>query len=69
MLTCIHESLWAGTPDDVTRALERYRAAGMDELIAQVYPPYDHQTIEALATTVCERLGEHPAPAGEGAPR
>jgi len=69
VLTYIRESLWAGTPDDVTRALERYRGVGMDGFIAQVYPPYDHETIEALATTVRERLGELPAPAGEGAPR
>jgi alkanesulfonate monooxygenase SsuD/methylene tetrahydromethanopterin reductase-like flavin-dependent oxidoreductase (luciferase family) len=58
VLRYIRESLWAGTPDDVTQALERYRDAGADGFIAQVYPPYDHETIETLATIVRERIGE-----------
>jgi alkanesulfonate monooxygenase SsuD/methylene tetrahydromethanopterin reductase-like flavin-dependent oxidoreductase (luciferase family) len=64
VLDYIRQSLWAGTPDDVTRAIERYRPAGLDGFVAQVYPPYDHETIEALATTVRERIGE-PVPTGE----
>lgn len=56
-LDYIRQHLWAGTADDVTRAIERYRSAGMDGFVAQVYPPYDHETIEALATTVRDRVG------------
>ena len=64
-LEYIRQSVWAGTADDVTRAIERYRPAGLDGFIAQVYPPYDEETIEQLATTVRERIGD-PAPAGKG---
>jgi alkanesulfonate monooxygenase SsuD/methylene tetrahydromethanopterin reductase-like flavin-dependent oxidoreductase (luciferase family) len=57
VLTYIRQSLWAGTPDDVAAALERYRDAGADGFIAQVYPPYDQETIETLAR-LRERIGE-----------
>ena len=74
-LEYIRQSVWLGTPDDATRALERYRDAGMDGFVAQVYPPYDQETIETLATTVRERLGsssdrssdQRPVTATEGA--
>lgn len=68
-LDYVRAHLWATTVDEVTGSIERYRRAGAGGFIAQVYPPYDHETIEALATTVRERLGEQPAPAGEGAAR
>jgi hypothetical protein len=34
-----------------------------------VYEPYDHETIELLATSVRERVEQTPAAAGEGATR
>ncbi len=57
-LDYIRKAVWMTTLDGATRAIERYVEAGARGFIAQVYPPYDHQTVEALATVVRDRLGE-----------
>lgn len=56
VLDHVRRAVWTTTADQATRAIERYLAAGARGFIAQVYPPYDHETIETLATTVRERV-------------
>ena len=49
--------LWLGPPDFVAREIEQRRAVGFHTLIAMVAAPYDHETIERLATQVRTRVG------------
>jgi len=52
--------LWRTTAAGATDAIGALQAAGARGFIAQVYPPYDHETIEALATEIAPRLGWKP---------
>lgn len=45
-----------GNPETVARQLAAYAAVGVSEIIAVVPAPYDHETIERLATDVRPRL-------------
>jgi len=52
--------LWRSTPGQALDAIGALQAAGVGGFIAQVYPPYDHETIEALATHIAPKLGWQP---------
>ena len=52
--------LWRTTPATLVDALGDLQARGADGFIAQFYPPYDHETIERLATQVAPQLGWTP---------
>jgi alkanesulfonate monooxygenase SsuD/methylene tetrahydromethanopterin reductase-like flavin-dependent oxidoreductase (luciferase family) len=45
-----------GPPELVAKRLAEYAQAGVSEIIAVMPGPYDHQTIERLATEVAPRL-------------
>jgi alkanesulfonate monooxygenase SsuD/methylene tetrahydromethanopterin reductase-like flavin-dependent oxidoreductase (luciferase family) len=49
--------LWRTTPSACVDAIGALQAAGAVGSIAQFYPPYDHETIERLATEVAPQLG------------
>jgi alkanesulfonate monooxygenase SsuD/methylene tetrahydromethanopterin reductase-like flavin-dependent oxidoreductase (luciferase family) len=49
--------LWRTTAAQALDAIGVLQGAGAGGFIAQVYPPYDLETIEALATEVAPRLG------------
>src|SRR5579884_994828 len=56
-----------GPPDVVATRLAEYANAGASEIIAVMPAPYDHQTIERLATDIAPRLrqltpSKHPTP-------
>ena len=42
--------LFAGSVDDVASMLQPFLDAGLDGLIYQALPPYDLETIQALAS-------------------
>ena len=52
--------LWRTTPAAAVDAIGAFQARGAGGFIAQFYPPYDHETIERLATEVAPRLGWTP---------
>jgi alkanesulfonate monooxygenase SsuD/methylene tetrahydromethanopterin reductase-like flavin-dependent oxidoreductase (luciferase family) len=52
--------LWRSTPAQALDAIGGLQAAGAGGFIAQVYPPYDHDTIEQLATDIAPQLGWQP---------
>jgi alkanesulfonate monooxygenase SsuD/methylene tetrahydromethanopterin reductase-like flavin-dependent oxidoreductase (luciferase family) len=52
--------LWRCTVAEATAAIEALVEAGVGGFIAQVYPPYDIPTIEALATEIAPRFGWQP---------
>jgi alkanesulfonate monooxygenase SsuD/methylene tetrahydromethanopterin reductase-like flavin-dependent oxidoreductase (luciferase family) len=52
--------LWRSTPAQALDAIGALQAAGAGGFIAQVYPPYDHDTIERLATDIAPQLGWQP---------
>lgn len=52
--------LWRATADEAVDAIGALQAAGVRGFIAQVYPPYDHETIEVLASEIAPRLGWKP---------
>ncbi len=64
--------LWQATASGVTDAIGALQSAGAGGFIAQVYPPYDHETIEALASVIAPRVGWQPRGVGgrvpDGAP-
>jgi F420-dependent oxidoreductase-like protein len=47
-----------GTPDQVAQRLAEYASVGVSEIIAVMPAPYDHETIERLATEVRPRLDQ-----------
>ncbi|MGZ4688703.1 MAG: hypothetical protein ACXVJW_08760 [Acidimicrobiia bacterium] len=47
-----------GTPDQVARRLAEYAKVGVSEVIAVMPAPYDHETIERLATEVRPRIDQ-----------
>jgi len=49
--------LWRTTAEEATNAIGAFQAAGARGFIAQVYPPYDLESIQALATEIAPRLG------------
>ena len=51
----VREHAWLGTPEWVAERVRRYEEAGATGLVAQVISPFDHQTIERLATEVVPR--------------
>lgn len=51
-----------GPPELVATRLAEYANAGVSEIIAVMPAPYDHQTIERLATEVAPRLRQLPQP-------
>lgn len=56
--------LWRATASEVTDAIGALVSAGARGFVAQVYPPYDHETIEALASVIAPRLGWTPRSTG-----
>jgi alkanesulfonate monooxygenase SsuD/methylene tetrahydromethanopterin reductase-like flavin-dependent oxidoreductase (luciferase family) len=52
--------LWRPSPAAMVEALGAFQARGAGGYLAQVYPPYDHKTIERLATEVAPQLGWPP---------
>ena len=52
--------LWRATASEVTDAIGALQSAGARGFIAQVYPPYDHETIEVLANVIAPALGWTP---------
>jgi alkanesulfonate monooxygenase SsuD/methylene tetrahydromethanopterin reductase-like flavin-dependent oxidoreductase (luciferase family) len=52
--------LWRATASEAVDAIGALQAAGVSGFIAQVYPPYDHETIAALAAEIAPRLGWKP---------
>ena len=54
--------LWRVTPAQARDTIGVLVEAGAGGFIAQVYPPYDHETIETLATQVAPQLGGRRAP-------
>ena len=52
--------LWRTTPAAAVDAIGAFQARGAGGFIAQFYPPYDHETIERLATQVAPQLGWTP---------
>jgi alkanesulfonate monooxygenase SsuD/methylene tetrahydromethanopterin reductase-like flavin-dependent oxidoreductase (luciferase family) len=55
-----NSDLWRPTPAEMVDALGAFQASGGAGFIAQFYPPYDHETIERLATQVAPQLGWTP---------
>ena len=49
--------LWRATAAETTDAIGGLQSAGARGFIVQVYPPYDHDTIEQLASDIAPRLG------------
>lgn len=58
--------LWRANVREVVDAIGALQAAGAGGFIAQVYPPYDHETIEALATEIAPHMGWVPRGAHTG---
>jgi alkanesulfonate monooxygenase SsuD/methylene tetrahydromethanopterin reductase-like flavin-dependent oxidoreductase (luciferase family) len=52
--------LWRTNADEAADAIAALVDAGVSGFIAQVYPPYDIETIEALAAEIAPRLGWQP---------
>jgi alkanesulfonate monooxygenase SsuD/methylene tetrahydromethanopterin reductase-like flavin-dependent oxidoreductase (luciferase family) len=52
--------LWRTNADEATGAIAALVDAGVSGFIAQVYPPYDIETIQALAADIAPRLGWQP---------
>jgi alkanesulfonate monooxygenase SsuD/methylene tetrahydromethanopterin reductase-like flavin-dependent oxidoreductase (luciferase family) len=52
--------LWRTTPSAAVDAIGALIDAGAGGFVAQFYPPYDHETIERLATEVAPQLGWRP---------
>jgi alkanesulfonate monooxygenase SsuD/methylene tetrahydromethanopterin reductase-like flavin-dependent oxidoreductase (luciferase family) len=52
VLNYILPSVWTGTAADIAVRLQAFADAGLDGFVAQVYPPYDVETIERLAAEV-----------------
>jgi alkanesulfonate monooxygenase SsuD/methylene tetrahydromethanopterin reductase-like flavin-dependent oxidoreductase (luciferase family) len=45
-------SVWVGTPDQIAETMSSYRALGFDTFVAELAAPYDHETMDRLATEV-----------------
>ncbi len=56
--------LWRANASEVIDAIGALQSAGARGFIAQVYPPYDHETIEVLTSMIAPALGWTPRSAG-----